>query len=123
MYIGTGHELNFLCYLYKQSILPQDPLPINRILSVLREYFKTVISYLSNYIIEPAGARGCRSIDDYLFLAFLFVSSENFHNDLSVEFLSGGLFKKARDMGKMQKVLENMCRLNWKSINIGLLKM
>jgi Phosphotyrosyl phosphate activator (PTPA) protein len=121
MDFGTGHELNFLCYLY--VLYCKDFIKINEVLSIFKKYFSIVRMYLKKFNIEPAGARGCWSIDDFLLFPFVFGSSENFLRKEKIELIEGGLFKESWEIRKQHGVLENICKLEWPQINTGLLKM
>ncbi|KAI5152452.1 serine/threonine-protein phosphatase 2A activator, partial [Enteropsectra breve] len=66
---GTGHELNFLCYLYERH--SDENLKINEAFCILKEYFRTARRYIKKFNIEAAGARGCWSVDDYLLLPYI----------------------------------------------------
>ena len=73
---GTGHELNFLCYLYylTDGIVEKN---INFILFNLWFYMNSIKAFIRKYNVEPAGARGCWSINDFSLLGYVFGSSIN----------------------------------------------
>ena len=118
---GTGHELNFLCYLYCENA--QGRIPIHGVFSVLSEYFRVVREYLTKFSVEAAGARGCWSIDDYLLLPFVLGSSENFRETRHIESIFKGVFREAYDYRPASMTLKSVCALSWPEINHGLLKM
>ncbi|KAI5169244.1 serine/threonine-protein phosphatase 2A activator [Pancytospora epiphaga] len=118
---GTGHELNYLCYLYTQYA--QNQLEIDSVSVLLNRYFRLVRRYIKKFNIEAAGARGCWSVDDYQFLPYLFGSAENFRDTRKIMEIQEGMFYEAwfnhGDMG----IVANICKLSWPEINIGLFKM
>ena len=120
MDFGTGHELNFLCYLYRRA--NNNEIKMNQVFSVLKEYFRIVRYHLTKFKVEAAGARGCWSVDDYLLLPYLFGSSENFKRKERIEEIDNGVFKDNWNK-KNSHMLENICKLGWKNINIGFIKM
>jgi hypothetical protein len=75
---GTGHELNFLVFLYclcKLGIFNYEdyrPL-INR---VFQRYLVLMRRLQTYYFLEPAGSHGVWGLDDYQHLAFLFGASQ-----------------------------------------------
>ena len=75
---GTGHELNYLCFLYvlyKAGLYTEDDFPF---LS-LNTFYKYVIfmrKLQTNYVLEPAGARGVWGLDEYQFIPFIFGASQ-----------------------------------------------
>lgn len=120
MDFGTGHELNFLCYLFTQC--QENYISINQVKSALAAYFQIVRIYIRKFNIEAAGSRGCWSVDDYLLLPYLFGSSENFNNYESIEGIQGGIFKDAQ-VCNASMVLKSICKLPWPAINTGMFKM
>ena len=95
---GTGHELNFVSFLYglhaihfissaslsPPSVSAPPPVPSGAALSVLSSLALVVFPrYLSvmrrlqlQYLLEPAGSRGVWGLDDYSFLPFLLGSAQ-----------------------------------------------
>ena len=75
---GTGHELNFLCFLYvlyKAGLYSEDDFPF----LALNTFFKYVVfmrKLQTNYVLEPAGARGVWGLDEYQFVPFIFGASQ-----------------------------------------------
>lgn len=72
---GSGHELNFLCflyglYVYKIFDLERDA--ANLVLIVFTEYLRLMRILETKYWLEPAGSHGVWGLDDYHFLPFLF---------------------------------------------------
>lgn len=121
MDFGTGHELNFLCYLYRKS--EKKAINKNQVLSAVREYARIVRFYIRKFHIEAAGARGCWSVDDYLLLPYLFGSSENFKMTVPIECIEQGVFREAWECRQKKGLIEGICKLEWPNVNIGLLKM
>src|SRR5690606_38519078 len=75
---GTGHELNFICFL---SVL-RDAAEIDEsdfcsvALGVFSHYFQLVRTLQKRYLLEPAGSRGCWGLDDYQFIPYLFGAAQ-----------------------------------------------
>lgn len=98
---GSGHELNFLCFLYVlykyNSYLKEDDFT-NMVLSSFIEYLKLMRIIETQYWLEPAGSHGVWGLDDYHFLPFLFGASQlavhkhlrpqSIHNEEVVEMFS-----------------------------------
>ncbi|XBW35939.1 hypothetical protein QEN19_001511 [Hanseniaspora menglaensis] len=98
---GSGHELNFLCFLYVlyeyEKYLSEDDLT-NLVLSSFVNYLLLMRSIEKEYWLEPAGSHGVWGLDDYHFLPFLFGASQladhkhlrpkSIHNDEIVEMFS-----------------------------------
>lgn len=120
MDFGTGHELNFLCYLFVQC--QDNCIDITQTRSILAIYFQIVRTYIRKFNIEAAGSRGCWSVDDYLLLPYLFGSSENFSSQEPIEKIQGGIFKDAQSCSTSM-MLKNICKLPWPNINMGMFKM
>ncbi|KAM0680062.1 Serine/threonine-protein phosphatase 2A activator 2 [Glugoides intestinalis] len=120
MDFGTGHELNFLCYLY--SLFRENRISLNQVAAVLNDYFRLVRFYIHKFNIEAAGSKGCWSIDDYLFLPYLFGSSEMFHQILPVDLVETGIFNEACKNNN-SPMLKSICKLSWPSINHGMFRM
>lgn len=80
---GTGHELNFLCFLlvlfcigyYKESDFSSV------VVHVFFKYILFVRKIQMNYQLEPAGAHGVWGLDEYQFLSFLFGSAQLINNE------------------------------------------
>ncbi|KAH3902335.1 probable Serine/threonine-protein phosphatase 2A activator 2 [Saccharomycodes ludwigii] len=95
---GSGHELNFLCFLYgltKYNILHLDQDNTNIILKLFIQYMSLMRKLEKEYWLEPAGSHGVWGLDDYHFLPFLFgafqlsthkhLKPSSIHNDEVVE--------------------------------------
>lgn len=72
---GSGHELNFICFLYglhayKVFDLSKDA--ANLVLKIFIEYLRIMRILETKYWLEPAGSHGVWGLDDYHFLPFLF---------------------------------------------------
>ena len=75
---GTGHELNFVCWLCalaKLGFLEATDYPA-LVLRVLARYLSIMRRLQREYLLEPAGSRGVWGLDDFHFLVFLFGSSQ-----------------------------------------------
>lgn len=75
---GTGHELNYFCFLlilYKSGMYNEEDFPY-LILYVLYNYVLFVRKLQVEYILEPAGTRGAWGLDEYQFLPFIFGASQ-----------------------------------------------
>lgn len=71
---GTGHELNFFCFLIVLHMLGK--IEIEEFLIGLEHYFSIIRILILKYNLEPAGSHGSWGIDDYQLLPFLFGSSQ-----------------------------------------------
>ena len=75
---GTGHELNFFCFLlilYKSRVYSEEDFPY-LIFKILFKYVLFVRKLQVDYMLEPAGARGVWGLDEYQFLPFIFGASQ-----------------------------------------------
>ncbi|SCU95918.1 LAMI_0F04412g1_1 [Lachancea mirantina] len=71
---GSGHELNFVCFLYvlqEFGVLKIND-SRNIVLILFRRYLKIMRELETLYWLEPAGSHGVWGLDDYHFLPFLF---------------------------------------------------
>lgn len=73
---GSGHELNFICFLYGLTFYKQFDLTstdsTNLVLKVFIEYLRIMRILETKYWLEPAGSHGVWGLDDYHFLPFFF---------------------------------------------------
>lgn len=72
---GSGHELNFMCFLFgltKYGALDIEKDARNIVLKVFIEYLDIMRKLETIYWLEPAGSHGVWGLDDYHFLPFLF---------------------------------------------------
>jgi len=121
MDFGTGHELNFICYLYERCT--QGLLKINEIYSLYRAYYSIIKKYIKKYNIEAAGARGCWSVDDYTLIPYIFGSAENFDVEGVALNMPNGLFKDACEDKPITGMLESLCKNTWAGVNVKMLSM
>ncbi|OQS55777.1 protein phosphatase type 2A phosphotyrosyl phosphatase activator [Ecytonucleospora hepatopenaei] len=111
---GTGHELNFLVYLIEYSILNNNSntnsnvlnnsntnnsnilnnsfldniIDIEFILDNIWYYMGIIQTYIHKYNIEPAGAKGFWSLNDFTLLGLVFGSSIYYSNSNSNNILN-----------------------------------
>ena len=72
---GSGHELNFICFLYclfELKVLELDKDSTNAVLVIFIKYLDIMRKLETKYWLEPAGSHGVWGLDDYHFLPFLF---------------------------------------------------
>lgn len=67
---GTGHELNFLCFLYCLNKFT----PINIINSMELYYFSSR-SFIIKFKLEAAGSKGVWGVDDYEIISFFLIGN------------------------------------------------
>ncbi len=119
MDFGTGHELNFLCYLC--TLYQSGDIKLNYVFPILKDYFRIVRKYLRKFNVEAAGARGCWSVDDYQLLPYVFGSSENFKLTTKINYIFSGAFYEAWSFREPTGLLKGICTLDWPTINIKML--
>ncbi|CAI7722847.1 serine/threonine protein phosphatase 2A activator, putative [Plasmodium vivax] len=79
---GTGHELNFLLFLFCLNKLQFFGPPDHKhlVLVLYRQYLECVRRIQITYTVEPAGSRGAWGLDDFQFLVFLFGAAQLSYN-------------------------------------------
>lgn len=143
---GTGHETNFVAFLYCLARLglvrEEDYQAI--VLRVFVKYLDLMRKLQTVYCLEPAGSHGVWGLDDYHFLPFIFGSSQlidhkymkpkSIHNQDILEnfsheymYLSCIAFVKKVKKGifaEHSPLLNDISGVpNWNKVNSGLLKM
>ena len=75
---GTGHELNFICFMYclKLEGILQPDLYAFCVQEVFLRYWDLVRSVQKKFLLEPAGSLGVWGLDDYNYLPFLFGAAQ-----------------------------------------------
>ncbi|CEP60132.1 peptidylprolyl isomerase RRD2 LALA0_S01e03752g [Lachancea lanzarotensis] len=71
---GSGHELNFVCFLYglRECGVISRSQNRNVVLKTFLKYLSLMRLLETKYWLEPAGSHGVWGLDDYHFLPFLF---------------------------------------------------
>ncbi|CAD25432.1 similarity to HYPOTHETICAL PROTEIN YIP3_yeast [Encephalitozoon cuniculi GB-M1] len=121
---GTGHELNFLCYLYAQYC--RGSIGIDCVFTILVKYFEIVRLFITKFNLEPAGSHGMWGLDDYQFLPFLFGSSELCNTTLRFDELDGSkcyFVAVEKKLGGSSRILKSIMDKDWASINRGMIRM
>ncbi|PVV04031.1 hypothetical protein BB560_001468 [Smittium megazygosporum] len=75
---GTGHELNFIVFLfclYKLNKFADSDYK-NLVLVIFYKYIALLRKLQTTYWLEPAGSHGVWGLDDYHYLPFMFGSSQ-----------------------------------------------
>lgn len=75
---GTGHEANFVCWLYCLTSLGCfDANELDKLVLVIFNRYIRLMRHLQEvYWLEPAGSHGVWGLDDFHFLTFMFGSSQ-----------------------------------------------
>ncbi|KAK6587820.1 phosphotyrosyl phosphatase activator -related [Cryptosporidium xiaoi] len=75
---GTGHELNFVLFLFcinRLGIIKHNHFT-ELVMVIFYRYILLMRKLQSIYLLEPAGSRGVWGLDDYHFLPFVFGSAQ-----------------------------------------------
>lgn len=136
---GTGHEINFLCFLYVASRL--SLVALDEMHQIWKKYFQVIREFIFKFNIEPAGSNGIFAIDDYSFLPFYFGSAELIKTEMKFENLfepenSNLLYAEAVNFCKRHKcklmkssfskhsaVIYELRKHDWQNINDIMMKM
>lgn len=143
---GTGHETNFMAWLYCLArlgvIREQDYQSV--VCRVFVKYLDLMRRLQLDYCLEPAGSHGVWGLDDYHFLPFVFGSAQlvghkymkpkSIHNQDILDnfaheylYLSGIVFIKKMKKGPFAEhspLLDDISGVaKWEKVNSGLLKM
>ena len=144
---GTGHELNFFCFLlilYKSGVFGEKDFPY-LIFKILYKYVLFVRKLQVDYMLEPAGARGVWGLDEYQFLPFIFGAAQLIgnreitpksikDNDILIDYKDEYLYldcvdhiksvKKGATFPEYAPVLYSITNVkNWEKVASGLVKM
>jgi serine/threonine-protein phosphatase 2A activator len=120
---GTGHELNYLCYLY--VLWRRNEIALGAVFPTLREYFRVVRLFIGKFMLEPAGSHGIWGLDDYQFLPFLFGSSELFDARPGFSGLSSDycyIEAVEAKKGANMHMINSLVGKNWPKVNQGMIK-
>lgn len=143
---GTGHELNFVVFLFcmfKLGVLQEQDLKpaVNK---VFQRYLTLMRKIQLTYYLEPAGSHGVWGLDDYQHLAFLFGASQlcqnadyvpdSIHEDGALaeheDYMYFGCIrfikqvKKGVAFGESSPMLNDISAVpNWEKVSSGLMKM
>lgn len=85
---GTGHELNFLLFLFCLNKLTFFGIKDHKhlVLVIYRQYLECMRKIQVLYTIEPAGSRGAWGLDDFQFLVFLFGAAQlSFNREIKTD--------------------------------------
>lgn len=143
---GTGHETNFLVFLYclaKLGVVKEGD-SAALVLTVFNAYLGVMRKIQQTYGLEPAGSRGCWGLDDYQILPFVFGSAQlinhklikpkSIHNSdfvqaFSKDFLYFGCVEyvlrvKRGGIRETSPMLNDISAVpRWQKVNNGMLKM
>ncbi|ADM11671.1 phosphotyrosyl phosphatase activator [Encephalitozoon intestinalis ATCC 50506] len=121
---GTGHELNFLCYLYTHHC--RGDISLDCVFTTLVRYFEVVRLFVSKFNLEPAGSHGIWGLDDYQFLPFLFGSSELCNTRLRFDELNDSMcyfVAVKKKLGGTSQILNSIMDKDWPKVNRGMIRM
>jgi len=143
---GTGHETNFMAFLYCLTRLGvykvEDYTAL--VVKVFLIYMALMRELQTTYLLEPAGSKGVWAIDDYHFLVFYFGSSQLrghpeidpptirlpiIYNTYDQEYMYLGAIKwinkvKTGPFGEHSPTLDSVANvIHWEKVNQGMMKM
>ncbi|KAF7682716.1 Serine/threonine-protein phosphatase 2A activator [Astathelohania contejeani] len=131
---GTGHELNFLCFLY--CLVEEEIMEINEVYETLKEYFNIIRVLILRFNLEPAGSHGQWGIDDYQILPYVLGAAELVGTDITwdqmLKMESNGYAQAVRfaaqhraqnNAGGYSPMVLALKTRTWDCINNGLIRM
>lgn len=143
---GSGHELNFVCFmlcLVKIRVLNRSDFR-NLVNGVFFEYLNVMRLIQQTYWLEPAGSHGVWGLDDYHFLPFLFGSAQlvndpyvrpisihdvdivDMYKDINMYFWSIEFINRVKTVGLRwhSPMLDDISGVKkWAKVNEGMIKM
>jgi serine/threonine-protein phosphatase 2A activator len=78
---GSGHELNFVCWLLCLHLIGNFQTNLKQILVIFKRYLALMRFIQIRYRLEPAGSHGVWGLDDFHFLPFYWGSAELVDSD------------------------------------------
>lgn len=130
---GTGHEMNFLCFL--KCLVDKNEMQLNEVFLTLKEYFRVIRLFIKKFDVEPAGSKGTWGLDDYQLLPFILGSGELRGNKITFfelidnsdycfgEALNYVIEVKGKDISVHSPLLYSYKDYEWDKLNLILLEM
>ena len=144
---GTGHEMNFVAFLYclfRLGLYTKEEFK-GLVNCVFERYLLLMRKIQTTYFLEPAGSHGVWGLDDYQFLSFLFgagalvkhemFTPDSIHDDSVIakyhaDYMYFGCIKFIKEVKKGVPFGESSPLLNdisgvptWEKVSQGLVKM